>query len=320
VRPIRIDRVEHNDDIDDRIIQELERASFAIADLTYARPSVYFEAGYAQRRIPVVYTCRRDHFRPRPNDENGNLRVHFDLQMKNIISWRDHLDRTFPKRLSKRIRYVISPILQQRTKAKTESEEGRQFRSLPLVRQKESIREVLGSELRAAGYKHNATATDDMSYYVSGKFRTWADNTVAWSGLISSGKRISFVDGVIPAINSVNHLQWIVQRDWGSVRQKLVASRIEKSKNGTVPTLQKDFFLCTTGTLPHSRISTAFPHFSYNPSEGWFLGEFSLRYNWREPGLIYPVRLHIIQKIKSLSALRTELQTRLRAIKKVENA
>src|SRR5665647_2602914 len=66
VRVRRVDRIEHNDDIDDRIIEEIQAADLLVADITYARPSVYFEAGYAQRAIPVIYTARADHFRPDP--------------------------------------------------------------------------------------------------------------------------------------------------------------------------------------------------------------------------------------------------------------
>ena len=51
----RVDRIEHNDNIDTKIISEIETADLVIADLTYARPSVYFEAGYAQRAIPVIF-------------------------------------------------------------------------------------------------------------------------------------------------------------------------------------------------------------------------------------------------------------------------
>lgn len=35
IRLIRVDRIEHNDDLDDRIIAEIERADFVLADLTY---------------------------------------------------------------------------------------------------------------------------------------------------------------------------------------------------------------------------------------------------------------------------------------------
>src|SRR6267143_392191 len=61
VRPVRVDRIEHNEDIDDKIISEIETCDFMVADLTFARPSVYFEAGYAQRKVPVIYTGRKDH-------------------------------------------------------------------------------------------------------------------------------------------------------------------------------------------------------------------------------------------------------------------
>lgn len=114
IKAIRVDRVEHNDDIDDRIISEIKDADFAIADLTYARPSVYFEAGFAHRSIPVIYTVRSDHFKPKANDPNGNLRVHFDLQMKNIISWKEPNDIFFQKRLRSRLSKVIAPLLRQK--------------------------------------------------------------------------------------------------------------------------------------------------------------------------------------------------------------
>ena len=71
----RVDRIEHNDNIDTRIISEIEAADLVIADLTYARPSVYFEAGYAQRAIPVIFTARSDHFRERDNDPNGHSKT-----------------------------------------------------------------------------------------------------------------------------------------------------------------------------------------------------------------------------------------------------
>src|SRR5580704_7133706 len=98
ITPIRIDRVEHNDNIDARIIQEIEGCDLALGDLTFARPSVYFEAGFAEgRSVPVIYTCRKDHFTPKPDDTLANLRVHFDLQMKNIIPWNNEKDSRFMK-------------------------------------------------------------------------------------------------------------------------------------------------------------------------------------------------------------------------------
>ncbi len=42
----RVDREIHNDDIDDKIIELMNTCDICIADLSYARPSVYYEAGY----------------------------------------------------------------------------------------------------------------------------------------------------------------------------------------------------------------------------------------------------------------------------------
>ena len=112
----RVDRIPHNDDIDDKIIEEIKSADFLIADLTYARPSVYFEAGYAERAgTQVIYTCRRDHLTRGAND---NLRVHFDLEHRNIIPWADHADTEFPAKLSDRIDLVLAASLPKSVESK----------------------------------------------------------------------------------------------------------------------------------------------------------------------------------------------------------
>lgn len=51
----RIDEPQTNDRITDRILESLRRAEFVIADLTNARPNVYFEAGYAHGlgKVPI---------------------------------------------------------------------------------------------------------------------------------------------------------------------------------------------------------------------------------------------------------------------------
>lgn len=43
----RVDDVQSNDRITDRVLESLRRAEFVIADLSNARPNVYYEAGYA---------------------------------------------------------------------------------------------------------------------------------------------------------------------------------------------------------------------------------------------------------------------------------
>lgn len=83
-KPVRIDRKEHINKIDDEIIAEIRRSRFLIADFTCEpgkpRGGVYFEAGFAHGlKIPVIWTCRDDVF--------GE--VHFDTRQYNHIVWKD---------------------------------------------------------------------------------------------------------------------------------------------------------------------------------------------------------------------------------------
>lgn len=153
VTPVRIDRIEHIDDIDDRIISEIEACDFAVADLTYARPSVYFEAGFAQRKVPVIYTSRKDHLSPRADDQFGNFRVHFDLQMKNIIPWSSPSDRNFAERLAKRITRAIAPLLKAKESAQRERKEAEEFAALSLEEKTRRSLHICISRLRRAGYR-----------------------------------------------------------------------------------------------------------------------------------------------------------------------
>ena len=76
--PLRIDRKEHDGKIDDRIIAEIRRSSFVVADFTGHRGGVYYEVGFAHglgRRS--LFCCREDHI----ND------LHFDVRQYNTILW-----------------------------------------------------------------------------------------------------------------------------------------------------------------------------------------------------------------------------------------
>jgi nucleoside 2-deoxyribosyltransferase len=81
--PLRLDREESNHKIDDRIIVEIRRAEFMIADVTKHRPSVYFEAGFAMALgRPVIWTCQDDDF----------ANVHFDTRQYPYIRWTSPAD------------------------------------------------------------------------------------------------------------------------------------------------------------------------------------------------------------------------------------
>ena len=89
-RPMRIDRKEHANRIDDEIIAEIRRSRFLIADFTcevldsddgpvgVARGGVYYEAGFAQGLgTPVIWTVGEDQIEL----------IHFDTRQYNHITW-----------------------------------------------------------------------------------------------------------------------------------------------------------------------------------------------------------------------------------------
>lgn len=107
-RPIRIDKKEHNNKIDDEIVREIRRSRFVVCDFTCGlvehggkrtalpRGGVYYEAGFAQGLgIPVIWVCRADHIE----------HVHFDTRQFNHIAWKTSED--LQTRLRNRIGAVI---------------------------------------------------------------------------------------------------------------------------------------------------------------------------------------------------------------------
>lgn len=94
--PVRIDLVEHNEKICDKILAEIRQAQFVVADFTLHRPGVYFESGFAMGLgRPVIWTCRKDHLG----------QAHFDTRQYNHIEWETPAElRT---KLADRIRALI---------------------------------------------------------------------------------------------------------------------------------------------------------------------------------------------------------------------
>lgn len=151
VVPVIINRRQSNDDLNEQIISQIESADFAVCDLTYARPSVYFEAGFAQRAAPVIYTVRADHLeRGRADD----LRVHFDLQMKPLITWRSPSDAQFCRMFQARLRATVLREWTRRNNASEALESERDtFRHQPLERRLVDVRAAAIAQLRAFGFK-----------------------------------------------------------------------------------------------------------------------------------------------------------------------
>ena len=99
-KPLRIDRKEHVNKIDDEIIAELRRSRFVVADFTQgddgARGGVYYEAGFAHGlNLPVIFTCREDAVET----------LHFDTAHYNHIVW------TTPEELRKKLKTRILAVI-----------------------------------------------------------------------------------------------------------------------------------------------------------------------------------------------------------------
>jgi len=94
--PVRMDRIEHINRIDDEIISQINSAKFVVADFTGHRGGVYFEAGYALGiGLPVFWTCKKS--------EMGDL--HFDIRQFNCIDW------DTPEDLAKRLKVRLEAVL-----------------------------------------------------------------------------------------------------------------------------------------------------------------------------------------------------------------
>ncbi len=88
--------VEHNQSINDEIIVKLKSSRIIIADFTYHRNSVYFEAGFAMgMNIPIIWTCQDGH----------DKEMSFDTRQFPHIIWKNKDDLV--KQVIDRIKVII---------------------------------------------------------------------------------------------------------------------------------------------------------------------------------------------------------------------
>lgn len=102
--PLRIDKKDHANRIDDELFADIRRSRFIVADFTHGesgvRGGVYFEAGFAQGLgLPVIWTCREDML-----TEN---KLHFDIRQYNFLGWSENNLDDFKDRLQKRIEAIL---------------------------------------------------------------------------------------------------------------------------------------------------------------------------------------------------------------------
>ena len=79
-KPHWMKEIQDNKEITNRILSEIRRAEFIVADFTGHRPNVYYEAGFARALgREVISCCRHDHFKD----------LHFDTKHFGHIVWND---------------------------------------------------------------------------------------------------------------------------------------------------------------------------------------------------------------------------------------
>lgn len=95
-KPLRVDKDQHIDRIDAKIINEISDSHFVVADVTQQRQGVYFEAGFALGLgRPVIWSVRQDDLE----------KVHFDTRQYRHIVWSSPAD--LQEQLYELIRAVI---------------------------------------------------------------------------------------------------------------------------------------------------------------------------------------------------------------------
>lgn len=73
-----VNEEEHNDGIMDKVLSLINKSKFVIAELTYQKAGVYYEAGYAKGiGLPVIHIVKYEELE----------RCHFDVKHLNLITW-----------------------------------------------------------------------------------------------------------------------------------------------------------------------------------------------------------------------------------------
>lgn len=286
VIPLRVDRVEHNEDIDKKIFNLLDSADFVIADLTYARPSVYYEAGYAAGKSkPVIYIAESNHFKARDDDTYGNFRVHFDLQMRNIIAWTSP-DKMFSNKLLNRVRLVLRPMERTNKQNLKLNSERSDFNRQPMISR-------LGI-LQRTGVRLLCPRSFQRFYH---RFEASNGNTPGLAIFLKRLENTRFqAVGIITTASASKQLMQ---------HFSFHSLNFEAPDNPNLLSRETHYFVASLNAVPRSRIAEALP--SFHPKNNTTLISESKKTRSSNTSTTF---VHIIDGIKS----RSEFETAFRAV------
>jgi len=281
MKPLRVDRVEHNDDVDKKIIELINASDLALVDLTYARPSAYFEAGYAAGLgKPVIYMVRGDHFRARDSDPEGLLRVHFDLQVKNIIDWTSpNLD--VAKRLEQRLRLVTAPLLKSEAQLEAIQSERVAFAKLAQIDSLDSMGEKIRAVLFNRGFSLEKAKSKGRYIPAPSRFRVYRDT--------STGGQNVLVDCRLS----------VTKRDLERYRGVLTMRLSDRDEDSEI-----HLFLVTLKPVPLSRRQEALSDYQTLDDGAMYSSDYT-DYCREHKQQVF---VHFIDKVESISDMNLKLQ------------
>lgn len=291
IEPLRVDQIEHNDDIDDKIIELIKKCDFCIADLTYARPSVYYEAGYVHGlKKPVIFLAKSDHFESKGKVLEDNLRIHFDLQMKNIIKWKNPTT-TLANRLLSRVEIVTKPIIKSLQQEEIYKKDLADFALLPQTEQLGNL--IIGIKL--ALLKRNFIIAE----------KTGKNNIIAVKKYEHSW---IFVWGIAQESFTKADLKDIII-DLNGNKFRTLYEFLKKMKIDAKK-MTSHILCCSLRTTPKIRISNAIPY--YRPQEKLKI------YSYGHSEYTGPRNFHFIDGIKSLPEFNNIFIDHLKLIGKIK--
>jgi hypothetical protein len=284
IRAFRIDEIEHSENIDERILAEITRSNILLADLTYARPSVYFEAGYAMGKgLRVVFTCRSDHFSPKTISD---LAVHFDVNHRKIIEWKDPKDKSFGKRLGSHVRAVSKPLFERIEKDDRKRREELAFAKLSVRQRLMALFEQGVKVLAANGFQVNDSIDESKEEN--------RNTTFVWSGKRRSQR-----------LNQAVTLQvlekYALRKQGAEIVKFLMLTTADRLPAGNA--VSAHMLVVVLNSVGLAKLESYFPDFI--PTEDH--GAITLEYLLREVGPEKRLFIHVMSKPRSITDFRIRL-------------